>query len=62
MLFDNQRKLSLKIPKKDDSGADSNVAFLVRHMCDNIMKDPRKELFVLDGTVYVSALEDHAKT
>ncbi|KAF1962075.1 ubiquitin related modifier 1 [Byssothecium circinans] len=51
MLFDNERKLSLKIPTKDDTGAASNVAFLVKHMCDKVMKDPRKELFILDGTV-----------
>jgi ubiquitin related modifier 1 len=29
------------------------VAYLVDYLCDNAMKDPRKELFVLDGTVYV---------
>ncbi|KAF2643716.1 ubiquitin related modifier 1 [Massarina eburnea CBS 473.64] len=51
MLFNNERKLSLKIPTKDDSGERSNVAFLVRYMCDNVIKDPRKELFVLDDTV-----------
>lgn len=53
MLFANERKLSLSIPVHDDAGAPSNVAYLVRHLCDNVMKDPRKDMFVLDGTVCV---------
>lgn len=53
MLFSNERKLELSIPAKRDNGAYSNVAYLVDYLCDNAMKDPRKELFVLDGTVYV---------
>ena len=53
MLFANERKLSLKIPAKDASGSRSNIAFLVRHLCETVMKDPRKELFVLDDTVCV---------
>lgn len=52
MLFSNERKLSLAIPAKDETGNGSNIAYLVRHLCDKVMKDPRKELFVLDGTVY----------
>ncbi|KAF1965942.1 ubiquitin related modifier 1 [Bimuria novae-zelandiae CBS 107.79] len=51
MLFANERKLSLTIPVKDENGERPNIAFLVRHLCDTIMKDPRKELFVLDDTV-----------
>ncbi|KAF2621134.1 phospholipase D/nuclease [Macroventuria anomochaeta] len=52
LLFANQKKYALTIPSKDESGAPSNVAFLVRYLCDNVMKDPRKDLFVLDDTVY----------
>ena len=62
MLFSNERKLSLSIPTKDDNGSRSNIAFLVRYLCDTAMKDPRKELFVLDDTVYVDRpLPTHAK-
>lgn len=53
MLFSNERKLSLSIPIRDDAGAPVNVAFLVQHLCENFMKDPRKDMFVLDGTVCV---------
>ena len=51
MLFDNQKKYSLSIPNKDESGAPSNVAFLVRYLCDKVMKDSRKDMFVLDDSV-----------
>jgi len=51
ILFSNQKKYSLSIPAEDESGAPPNVAFLVRYLCNKVMKDPRKELFVLDDTV-----------
>ena len=51
MLFSNERKISLSVPSKDENGASTNIAYLVHHLCDNVMKDPRKDLFVLDGTV-----------
>lgn len=56
ILFANQKKYDLDLPAKDESGEPANVAFLVRHLCDKVMKDPRKELFVLDDTVYVYVL------
>jgi ubiquitin related modifier 1 len=51
LLFANQKKYSISVPAKDESGAQANVAFLVRYLCDNLMKDPRKEMFVLDDSV-----------
>jgi ubiquitin related modifier 1 len=51
ILFSNQKKYNLSLPAKDECGELANVAFLVRHLCDRVMKDPRKELFVLDDTV-----------
>jgi ubiquitin related modifier 1 len=51
LLFANQKKYSLSVPSKDEAGAPSNVAFLVRYLCDHMMKDPRKDMFVLDETV-----------
>jgi len=51
ILFANQKKCSLAMPSQDETGKPANVAFLVRHLCDKVMKDARKELFVLDGTV-----------
>lgn len=51
ILFGNQKKYTLSVPTQDESGAPANVAFLVRYLCETVMKDPRKELFVLDDTV-----------
>jgi ubiquitin related modifier 1 len=56
MLFSNERKLSLSIPVHNDEGAPVNVAFLVHHLCEKVMKDPRKDMFVLDGTVCVQII------
>lgn len=51
ILFGNQKKRSLSLPAKDESGQPANIAFLVRHLCNKVMQDPRKELFILDDTV-----------
>ena len=51
MLFANQRKHEIKLPQKDEKGDAVNIAYLVNHLCEQVMQDSRKELFVLDGTV-----------
>lgn len=51
MLFSNQRKHDIALPAKDETGEPASIAFLVRYLCNNTMKDHRKELFVLDDTV-----------
>ncbi len=52
MLFSDQRKHKISIPNQDEEGRPANVAYLIRWLCDNLMKDPRKELFELDDSVY----------
>ncbi|ORX99424.1 ubiquitin-related modifier 1 [Clohesyomyces aquaticus] len=51
MLFSNERKHSLSIPIRNEDGTRTNMAALVDYLCQNLMKDPRKDLFILDGTV-----------
>jgi ubiquitin related modifier 1 len=51
ILFSNQKKYALSLPAMDENGVTANIAFLVRYLCEKVMKDPRKELFVLDDTV-----------
>ena len=51
MLFGNQNKHNIHLPARDNDNAPVNVAYLVQHLCDNVMKDKRKELFVLDGSM-----------
>ena len=57
MLFSNQRKHQISLPTKSDNGKAANVAFLVRYLCQYLMKDRTEELFVLDGTVFVDIIK-----
>jgi len=54
MLFSDKRRHSLVIPAKDKDGKAANVAFLMGYLCTKVMKDSRKELFMLDNHLYVS--------
>ncbi|EPE34579.1 MoaD/ThiS [Glarea lozoyensis ATCC 20868] len=51
MLFGDERKHKLSIPSKDEQGNAVNIGWLVKYLCDKVMKDSRKEMFVLDGHV-----------
>lgn len=52
MLFSNEQKHTLSIPSRGEDGKRVNIAYLVRYLCDNVMKDTRKELFTIeDGQV-----------
>ncbi|GJC93624.1 ubiquitin-related modifier 1 [Colletotrichum higginsianum] len=49
MLFSDQRRHALSIPAVNKDGKPATIAFLIDYLCENTMKDSRKELFVLDG-------------
>jgi ubiquitin related modifier 1 len=51
MLFANQRTFTIALPEVDGAGSPVDVSFLVQYLCDRVMKDSRRELFVLDNTV-----------
>ncbi|KAI5303222.1 hypothetical protein KEM56_007777 [Ascosphaera pollenicola] len=51
MLFANERKHKVSIPSTNESGQPADIAYLVRWLCENLLKDPRKELFVLNDSV-----------
>lgn len=51
MLFSDQRRHPLSIPATDKDGKPSNISALIDYLCKNIMKDTRKELFVLENHV-----------
>ena len=58
LLFSNQRKHAIKLPAQTPQDEPANVAFLIKWLCTQLMKDPRKEMFVLgddDDEVYVTA-------
>jgi ubiquitin related modifier 1 len=51
MLFSDQRKHALSVPAKDADGEPVTVGWLVKYLCDEVMKDSRKDMFVLDNHV-----------
>ena len=59
MLFSNQKRHVLSIPTTNDRGKPINIAFLVDYLVKNVMKDPRKELFVLNNQVYACLFPSH---
>ena len=53
MLFDNVTKHSVSLSKTAADGKPPTVGYLVDYICENLIKDSRKELFILDGAVSV---------
>ncbi|KAM0518506.1 hypothetical protein ACHAPE_004269 [Trichoderma viride] len=49
MLFSDVRRHALTLPATDKDGNPSTIAYLIHHLCEHVMKDTRRELFVLDG-------------
>ena len=51
MLFADQRKHTLSVPAKDADGEPVTVGWLVNYLCERVMRDSRRDMFVLDGHV-----------
>ncbi|ODM20458.1 Ubiquitin-related modifier 1 [Aspergillus cristatus] len=51
MLFSNERKHNVAIPAQLSDGSRPNIAYLLQYLVDNVMKDERKELFILEDNV-----------
>ncbi|KAI1072507.1 hypothetical protein LB507_003241 [Fusarium sp. FIESC RH6] len=49
MLFSNKRQHALSIPAADQDGKPVDIAYLIDHLCRNVMDDSRKDLFVLEN-------------
>jgi Urm1 (Ubiquitin related modifier) len=62
MLFGNKNKHKVSIPAKDVDGLPVNIKYLVAYICQNIMQDSRKELFVVDDAVYCQSPHKTYKT
>lgn len=52
ILFSNERKHTIQLPTRLSDGSQPNIAYLLRHLVDNVMKDQRKELFIIEDNVY----------
>ena len=49
MLFSNIRDHKIKLPSVNPATSSSaNVSFLIQWLCDNLMRDTRRELFVAE--------------
>lgn len=51
MLFADIKEHDISLPAKLEDGKAPNVDYLVRYLCENTMKDRRKELFIQDDSV-----------
>lgn len=54
MLFSNERKHTLTLPARLSDGSHPNISFLLQYLVDNVMRDERKELFILEDNVYAT--------
>jgi len=51
MLFSDTKKHDVTISFNPKDEKRPNIQFLVDYLCDNLLTDPRKELFVIDNSV-----------
>ncbi|KAJ5083267.1 hypothetical protein N7456_012694 [Penicillium angulare] len=51
ILFDNQRKYAISLPGQLEDGSQPNISYLVQYLVENLMKDQRKELFIMEENV-----------
>jgi len=51
MLFDNIASHKCSIPAHNSQNQTFTIGDLIPWLCEHLMKDSRKELFVLDGNV-----------
>ncbi|BAE61789.1 ubiquitin-like protein [Aspergillus flavus] len=51
MLFSNERKHSVTLPARLSDGGRPSISFLLEYLVKNVMKDERKELFMLEDNV-----------
>lgn len=51
MLFDNIPSHHIKLPSKNTQVHNFTIGDLIPWLCENLMRDTRKELFVLEGNV-----------
>ncbi|GES63363.1 ubiquitin-related modifier 1 [Aspergillus terreus] len=51
MLFSNERKHQITLPGQTSDGSHPNIAFLLQYLVKNVMRDQRKELFILEDNV-----------
>lgn len=53
ILFANERKHKINLPAQLEDGSPSNIAYLLQYLVNNLMKDQRKDMFIMEDNVYV---------
>ena len=61
ILFANERKHRITLPSCLEDGSRPTISFLLGYLVENRMKDRRKELFILEGNVYVHHIEEEGR-
>lgn len=54
LLFGNERKHKVVLPARLADGSTPNISYLLKHLVDNLMKDQRKDMFIMEDNVYVN--------
>ncbi|KAJ5246916.1 hypothetical protein N7468_001899 [Penicillium chermesinum] len=51
ILFANERQHKISLPARSGDGNPSNIAYLLQYLVDNLMKDQRKDMFIMEDNV-----------
>ncbi|KAJ5578867.1 ubiquitin related modifier 1 [Penicillium hetheringtonii] len=51
ILFSNERKHTITLPARLEDASQPTISYLLKHLVDNVMKDDRKELFIMEDNV-----------
>ena len=54
MLFGNERKHKVVLPARLEDGSRPNISYLLKYLVDNLMKDQRIDMFIMEDNVYVN--------
>ncbi|CAG8901941.1 unnamed protein product [Penicillium egyptiacum] len=53
LLFGNERKHKVVLPARLEDGSRPNISYLLKYLVDNLMKDQRVDMFIMEDNVYV---------
>ncbi|RPB25300.1 ubiquitin-like modifier 1, partial [Terfezia boudieri ATCC MYA-4762] len=57
LMFNNKDSHEIRLPSKVPGTSESaNIKYLLKYLCDELMTDTRKELFVLDDAIRAGVL------
>ncbi|KAJ5545367.1 hypothetical protein N7535_006244 [Penicillium sp. DV-2018c] len=51
LLFGNERKHKVVLPARLEDGSRPNISYLLRYLVENLMKDERKDMFIMEDNV-----------